>query len=101
MAGMMPIGDFRVTYIDGTSEDAASNFLGLVEVERRWPGQEQAPGITALATATWFYLGCPDDDLDKWLSRVHLIERLPDAQDEEESDEDEDEGPTTPAVGAA
>lgn len=72
MSGFMPIGDYKVTYMDGETVVAKSNFLGLVEIERRWPGDEM-PGIQAISTAVWFYLDCPGDDFDSWLKTVHLI----------------------------
>lgn len=73
MAGFMPIGDYKVTYTNGETAVAQSNFRGLVEVERRWSG-DNAPGIEAIALAVWWYLGCPGGDLDDWLATVHLIE---------------------------
>lgn len=95
MAGFMPFGDFKVTYTNGEEVEAVSNFRGLVEVERRWPGNADAPGIEAIGVAVWFYLGCPGDDLDSWLSTVHLIEAATPPPIEETAD------PTAPAVGAA
>jgi hypothetical protein len=93
MAGFMPIGEFRVVYVDGHTEECVSNFLGLVEIERRWPGEETAPGVTAVAVAVFYYLGCPGDDLDKWLATVHNVEPI---------DKDaKTDVPTSPAVGAA
>jgi hypothetical protein len=72
MQGFMPIGDYVVTYTNGETVTVTSNFLGLVEIERRWPGDEM-PGVQAIATAVWFYLGCPGENLDAWLATVHLI----------------------------
>lgn len=95
MAGFLPIGEFKVTYTNGETATAVSNFLGLVEIERRWPGQTDAPGVTAIGVAVWYYLGCPGGDLDAWLATVHLIEPA-----ETESAETI-EVPTQPAVGAA
>lgn len=91
--GFMPIGEFRVIYTDGHTEDAKSNFLGLCEIERRWPGQEEAPGVQAVTVAVWYYLGCPDDNLDAWAATVHNIEPVEDPA--------ETEVPTPPAVGVA
>lgn len=91
-AGFMPIGDFKVTYRDGTEELAKSNFRGLVEIERKWPGQDVAPGIEAMGLAVWHYLDCPGD-FDDWLDSVHLIEAA--------EAKSEDEVPTQPAVGVA
>lgn len=90
----MPIGDFKVTYVNGETATAKSNFLGLVEIERRWPGDENTPGIQAIGVAMFYYLGCPGGDLDAWLATVHTVEPL-------ESDTEEAEVPTEPAVGAA
>lgn len=93
MPGFMPIGEFKVVYVDGHTEECMSNFLGLVEIERRWPGQETAPGVTAVAVAVFYYLGCPGDDLDKWMATVHNIEPI--------TEDAAQEVPTSPAVGAA
>lgn len=93
MAGFMPIGTFRVIYTDGTTAEAQSNFLGLCEIERRWPNSETAPGVQAIGVAVWYYLGCPGADLDSWLATVHNVE--PVEQDVAA------EVPTGPAVGAA
>ena len=98
MSGFMPIGDFRVTYRDGSSVVVASNFAGLVEIERRWPGRDEVPAITALAIATWHYLDCPGE-LDEWMKTVHLIEGV-DLTEPAEGD-DEPAVPTEPAVGVA
>lgn len=93
MAGFMPIGDFKVTYVNGETVTATSNFLGLVEIERRWPGQENAPGVQAIGVAIWYYLDCPGENLDAWLATVHNVERI--------DDEAAVEVPTEPAAGAA
>jgi hypothetical protein len=98
MAGFMPIGDFTVTYTNGETVLATSNFLGLVEIERRWPGQSEVPAATALGVAVWFYLGCPGGELDEWLATVHLIERTEDSADDAVPVA---EVPTPPAVGVA
>lgn len=93
----MPIGDFKVTYVDGHTEEARSNFLGLVEIERRWPGDDDAPGVQAVAVAVWFYLGCPGGDLDEWMATVHNVEPVA----EPVPVDGEPAVPTEPAVGAA
>jgi hypothetical protein len=90
----MPIGDFKVTYVNGETVVATSNFLGLCEIERRWPGQDNAPGVQAIGVAIWFYLGCPDGDLDSWLATVHNVEPV-------ETEQPVQEVPTVPAAGAA
>lgn len=95
MAGFMPIGDFKVTYVNGETAVATSNFRGLVEIERRWPAGSDAPGIEAIGVATWFYLGCPGEDFDTWLETVHLIEPSTDENVTDTAD------PTVPAAGAA
>lgn len=74
MPGLMPIGDFKVTYTNGETVVAQSNFRGLVEVERKWAGDKEAPGIEAVGLAVWHYLDRPDESFDEWLSTVHLIE---------------------------
>lgn len=91
MPGFMPMGDFRVTYTNGETALAVSNFLGLVEVERRWP--TETPPIEAIGYAVWCYLGKPTDDFDEWLATVHTIEGT--------AEETPVEVPTQPAVGAA
>lgn len=90
----MPIGDFIVTYTDGHTETAKSNFRGLVEIERRWKGDEEVPAVEAISIAVWHYLGEPGTDMDSWLSTVHLVESVPD-------EKAEDAVPTEPAAGAA
>lgn len=74
MPGFMPIGDYKVTYTDGETVVAQSNFRGLVEVERRWAGDKEVPGVEAIGLAVWFYLECPGGEFEAWLERVHLIE---------------------------
>jgi|1186.fasta_scaffold615493_2 hypothetical protein len=92
MAGsFMPIGDFKVTYVDGGTEVVQSNFRGLVEVERKWPG-DTIPGVEAMGFAVWHYLGCPDE-FDTWLDTVHLIEKATTEGEVQPGD------PTPPAVG--
>jgi hypothetical protein len=93
MQGFMPIGDYKVTYVDGRVESTTSNFLGLAEIERRWPG-DQVPGVQAIATAVWFYLGCPGENLDAWMATVHLVEQA-------EPQETVQEVPTQAEPGAA
>lgn len=95
MAGFMPFGDFKVTYTNGETVEATSNFRGLVEIERRWPGSNEAPGIEAIGVAVWYYLDCPGDNFDEWLSTVHLIEPAEQPATEDTAD------PTAPAAGAA
>ena len=95
MPGFMPFGDFKVTYTNGETATAVSNFRGLVEIERRWPGDTEAPGIEATGVAVWFYLGCPGEDFDSWLATVHIIEPAETPPTENTAD------PTDPAVGAA
>jgi len=97
MAAFMPLGDFKVTYTNGETASAMSNFRGLVEIERRWPGAQDAPGIEAIGVAVWFYLGCPGGDLDSWLETVHLIEPVTDTTSGVVDTED----PTQAAPGAA
>lgn len=98
----MPVGDFTVTYTDGSTEDVQSNFRGLVEIERRWPGQENVPAVEAIGIAVWHYLGCPGESLDDWLGRVHLIEDAEElARRTKVTELPEPEVPTEPAVGAA
>jgi hypothetical protein len=91
MAGYMPIGDFKIVYVDGSSEVAQSNFRGIVEVERKWPG-DTVPGVEAISLAVWYYLGCPDG-FDEWLGRVHNIEPATTAGEVDPED------PPLPAVG--
>lgn len=94
MAGFMPIGDFKVTYVNGETATAVSNFRGLVEIERRWPGAQDAPGIEAIGVAVWHYLGCPGD-FDEWLEQVHVIEPVTEETTVDAMD------PTQAAPGAA
>lgn len=93
MSGFMPMGDFRVTYTNGETVEAVSNFFGLVAVERRWPNE--TPPIEAVGFAVWHYLGKPGEDFDQWLTTVHTIEGA-----QPESAEPV-EVPTQPAVGVA
>ena len=93
--GFMPIGTFRVIYTNGETAETKSNFLGLCEIERRWPNSDSAPGVQAIGVAVWYYLGCPGGDLDAWLATVYNVEPV---ADDEEADT---EVPTQPAVGAA
>jgi hypothetical protein len=91
MSGFMPIGDYKVTYTDGSSEVVTSNFLGICEVERRYPNGE-IPGVNAMGLAVWYYLDCPGGDLDAWLKTVHMIEQATDSTEAPEV-------PTDPAPG--
>lgn len=88
------LGNYKITYVDGRVETARSNFLGLSEVEKRWPG-EDVPVMEALAYSMWWYLDCPGE-FEAFKKSVHLIEEdTPLAKVEDVAD------PTVPAVGAA
>jgi hypothetical protein len=97
MGGYMPVGRYKVVYVDEHTEECKSNFLGLVEVERRWPDGDKTPYISATAFAVYHYLGCPGEDFDKWLATVYNIE----VADEDEATDADTEVPTEPAAGAA
>ena len=86
------LGDYKITYLDGRTEVARSNFLGLAEVEKRWPG-EDVPVMEALAYSMWWYLDCPGDFTDFKKSVHNIEEQLPETADTAD--------PTVPAVGAA
>lgn len=90
-AGFAPIGKYTITYTDGHTEAAQSNFAGLIAIERRWAQDQESPAIEAIAMAVWHYIGCPGD-FEQWAETVHTIEPIGD----EASDL-----PTQPAVGAA
>lgn len=101
MAGFMPLGDFKVTYTNGETAEAMSNFRGLVEIERRWPGAQDAPGIEAIGVAVYYYLGCPGGDFDAWLETVHLIEPANVESSDNGAETVDTADPTQAAPGAA
>lgn len=74
MLDFIHLGDFEVTYLDGTKETARSNFGSIMEMEREYADTENVPGATVLARSMWLYLGRPKESLDKWAETVHHIE---------------------------
>lgn len=70
---VVPLGHFKVTYMDGVSEVAKSNFGGIIEVERKF-GTDADGYATVLAFGVWCYLGHPGDDFESWAGGVHWIE---------------------------
>jgi hypothetical protein len=88
------LGDYKVTFLDGHTVTARSNFLGLSEVEKRWPDETAVPVMQALAYSMWWYLDCPGD-FAEFQRSVHLIEEQTATSEEDRAD------PTVPTVGAA
>lgn len=92
MLEYVPIGEFDVTYLDGSSDIARANFAAVMELEANFAEtpSEKIPGGTVLAKAVWMYLGRPKDSLEKWAENVHTIVPRPNGKSAD---------PTRPAVG--
>ena len=88
MPAYIPLGRFKVTYLDGRTEEARSNFGAIMDLEADLP---EAPDGTVLAHGVWLYLGRPQGDVHDWAATVFLIEPLPAEVD--------DTTPTLPVVG--
>ena len=89
MPSLVPLGRYRITFEDGSTEEVQSNFGAIMELERILPGDDTPPATT-LATGIWLYMGKPADDCEKWAGTVLNIEPL----------ENEDADPSPPAAGA-
>lgn len=75
MLQYIPVGEFDVTYMDGETAVARSNFGRIMQIEAEYTDvpDDKIPGGTLLAKAVWYYLGCPKDSLDEWAATVHRI----------------------------
>lgn len=91
MPSFIPLGKYKVTYLDGRVEDARSNFAAIMDLEAELPNVN-APDGTVLAHGIWIFLGRPKNDLRAWAADVYRIEPVADPT---ETTED----PTPPAVG--
>jgi hypothetical protein len=89
MLDFVHLGEFEVTYLDGTKETARSNFGAIMEMEQEYQDVENVPGATVLVRAMWLYLGRPKESLDQWARNVHHIEPVAKT----------DGRPTRPAAG--
>jgi hypothetical protein len=87
----VPLGRYKVTYLDGREEEVRSNFADIMRLEADLPSKDTPDG-TSLAHGVWLYLGKPKGDIMAWAGDVHRIEPL---GDEPEPEPD----PTPPAAG--
>jgi hypothetical protein len=92
MPAFVPLGRYKITYLDGRTEEVRSNFAGIMELEADKP-EEDVPYGTALAYGIWIFLGRPGDDVKDWAVDVYKIEPVDD--DKPAPD------PTVPVVGVA
>jgi hypothetical protein len=72
----VPLGEFDVEYLDGTTETARSNFGAIMELETTYSKVEdkKVPPGTVLVRAMWLYLRRPGESLEAWAANVHNIE---------------------------
>jgi hypothetical protein len=70
----IPLGDFEITYLDGTKETARSNFGAILDLEAEYAGNDEVQRATMTLKALWLYLGQPKDSLRSWASNVHNFE---------------------------
>lgn len=76
MPNYVPLGRFKVTYLDGRVEEVRSNFAAIMDLEAELP-EAATPDGTVLARGVWLYLDRPQGDLRKWAAGVWLIEPMP------------------------
>lgn len=77
MPAFVPLGRYKITYLDGRTVEAVSNFGAIMELESERP-ESDGPRGTTLTHAVWLYLDKPDADLRTWANSVHLIEPIED-----------------------
>lgn len=77
MLDFVHLGEFEVTYLDGSKDVARSNFGSIMELERDYSDIADIPGATVLVRSMWLYLGRPKESLDAWAATVHHIEPVP------------------------
>jgi hypothetical protein len=90
------LGQFRLHYTDGSTEEVRLTSKAVVEAERRWPGvapdgSDRYRPNEGLHYMVWITLGRPEDDFDTWLDLGFVMEPV-----EEEPEVD----PTHRAPGA-
>ena len=73
MLDFVHLGEFEVTYLDGTKEVARSNFGSIMEMEREYADVKEIPPATVLVRAMWLYLGRPKESLDAAAADVDKI----------------------------
>lgn len=91
MPAFVPLGKYRITYLDGRVEEVRSNFAAIMDLEAELPNASTPDG-TVLCHGAWIFAGRPKNDLKAWAADVYRIEPVTD-----ESLEGTD--PTPPAVG--
>lgn len=74
MLEYVPLGEFKVTYLDGETQIARANFGAIMELEAAYIGDGKVPQATVLVRAMWLYLDRPKDSLEAWAATVHNIE---------------------------
>lgn len=75
MLQYIPVGEFDVTFMDGETTIARSNFGSIMQIESEYTDvpDDKIAGGTLLVKAAWYYLGRPKDSLDEWAATVHRI----------------------------
>lgn len=61
MPSLIPLGRFKVEYMNGEIEEVRSNFGAVMELEKELP-EADTPGGTSLLYGIWLYKGRPLDD---------------------------------------
>lgn len=69
MPSLVPLGRYKIEYLDGTTEEVRSNFGAIMELEELLPGDD-TPSATTLLTGIWLFLGKPDGDPRQWANNV-------------------------------
>lgn len=85
----VPLGEFEITYLDGSTEIARSNFGAIMELEAEYLTAEHVPNATVTVRALWLFLGRPKESLDAWAATVHNFTPMKAV----------DSDPSSPAVG--
>lgn len=91
MPSFVPLGRYKVTYLDGREEEVRSNFAAIMELEAALPSAT-APDGTVLCHGVWLFAGKPKNDLAAWAGDVYRIEPV---REDEETGAD----PTPPVAG--
>lgn len=72
----IPLGNFEITYLDGHTETARSNFGAILELETEFADVDKALAAKVTIKALWLYLGRPKDTLEAWATTVHNFEMV-------------------------
>ena len=91
MPSFIPLGKYRIEYLDGETEEIRSNFGAIMELEAELPDKDTPDG-TVLLYGMWLYKGRPEGDPKEWGRNIFNITPV---TDDAKSDTD----PSPPPAG--